>query len=73
MCFMFSSRSVSFTEKRREAAHKGDHSIDYINPAVAANAESDLDDENLGINANAFPPLPLVLVVFYISYISPQI
>ena len=51
-------------EKRREAAHNGDHSIDYINPSVAANDESS-DDENLGINANAVFHCPLVLSFLY--------
>ena len=58
MCYMFSPRSITFTEDRREAAHNGDHTIDFINPAVAANDESS-DDEQTGINANAFSPLRL--------------
>ena len=57
MRYLFLPWAISFTEERREAAHNGGHSIDYSNPAGAANDESS-DGENVGINPNAFFPLP---------------
>ena len=51
MCYMFSPRSITFTQERREAVHNGDHSIDYFNPAVAASDESS-DEENINPNVS---------------------
>ena len=58
MSYMFSPRSITFTEDRREAAHNGDHTIDFINPAVAANDESS-DDEQTEVNVDTFFRFPL--------------